>query len=64
MDTLYKVHCAGCGCELAPYEVFSSRLRGLKKPVCIGCALDALVFLLDELMPMCDAALGKFIPEK
>jgi len=44
--------CAGCGCPLAAYEVFASRVRGLKRPVCLGCAIMAVVFLRDEVEPM------------
>lgn len=47
-----NLHCVCCGCELAPYEVFAGRIRGLKKPVCVGCAFDAVVFLRDHLWPM------------
>jgi len=44
--------CPGCGCPLENYEIFACRLRGLKKPVCIGCLASALVFLRDKVMPL------------
>lgn len=56
--------CACCGCALEPYEVFSARLRGLKKPVCLGCAHDTVAFLLNYLYPMTEEALKQIIPEK
>ena len=56
--------CACCGCELSSYEVFSAKLRRLRKPVCLGCALDAVVFLRDHLKPMCDKALEMLREQK
>jgi len=47
--------CPGCGCKLEPYEIFACRLRGLKRPVCIGCMASALVFVRNDLLPMFDA---------
>jgi len=47
--------CPGCGCELSDYEVFACRLRGLKRPVCIGCMAGALVFVKKGLIPMLHA---------
>jgi len=44
--------CPGCGCVLSSYEVFACRLRGLKRPVCIGCMAGALVFVRDGLLPL------------
>jgi len=52
-----NVYCAGCRVLLAPYEVFAARIRGLKKPVCIGCLIEALLFLKDDLKPMLEEAL-------
>jgi len=49
--------CACCGCELSPYEVFAGRLRGLRRPVCLGCAYTAVVWLRDNLFPLCEKAL-------
>jgi len=46
--------CPGCGCVLSSYEVFACRLRGLKRPVCIGCMAGALVFVRDGLLPLVD----------
>jgi len=46
--------CPGCGCQLEQYEVFACRIRGLKKPVCIGCLASVLVFVRDGLLPLVD----------
>jgi len=53
--------CPGCGCPLSSYEIFACRLRGLKKPVCIGCLAGALVFVRKELLPMFDALEQKIL---
>jgi len=45
-------YCPGCGSELEPYEIFACRLRGLKRPVCIGCLADALVSFRDHVYPL------------
>jgi len=55
------VYCAGCGVLLAPYEVFAARIRGLKKPVCIGCLIEALNFMRDHLKPMLDDVLDRLV---
>jgi len=44
-------NCPGCGCPLTFYEIFACRLRGLKRPVCIGCLANALVALRDHIYP-------------
>jgi len=44
--------CPGCGVRLEDYEIFACRLRGLKRPVCIGCLANVLVFLRDQLLPL------------
>jgi len=49
--------CPRCGCKLEAYEVFAQLIRGIKKPVCIGCLADALVFMKEDLAPMLDKAL-------
>jgi len=49
--------CACCGCKLSSYEVFAGRLRGLRRPVCLGCAYTAVVWLRDHLFPLCEKAL-------
>jgi hypothetical protein len=54
---LLPLHCPGCGCELSDYEVFACRLRGLEKPVCLGCLADSLVWMKKYLLPMLDTAL-------
>jgi len=53
--------CPGCGCPLTLYEIFACRLRGLKRPVCIGCLANALVFVRKELLPMFDALEQKIL---
>jgi len=54
MITGYYPCCPGCGARLEDYEIFACRIRGLKKPVCIGCLVNALVFVRNELLPMFD----------
>lgn len=54
--------CPGCGCPLEPSEVFACRIRGLKKPVCIGCLAWAVVFLRDEILPLLEEALKTVDP--
>ena len=49
--------CPSCGCELEQYEVFACRIRGLKRPACLGCLADALVTLRDHIEPMLEGAL-------
>jgi len=49
--------CPSCGCPLSFYEIFACRLRGLKRPVCVGCLADNLVTLRDHILPMLDGAL-------
>jgi len=49
--------CARCGCQVEPYEVFAGRIRGLRKPVCVGCLASAVVFMRDELLPLLEGAL-------
>jgi len=44
--------CPGCGCKLEGYEVFACRLRGLKRPVCLGCLINALLYLRDHVYPL------------
>lgn len=56
---LLPLHCPGCGCELSDYEVFACRLRGLKKPVCIGCLADALVTVREVVWPILEGALDR-----
>ena len=51
--------CPGCGCTLEPYEIFASRIRGLKRPVCYGCLAKLLVFVKDYMKPMLETALEK-----
>jgi len=51
--------CPCCGCKLEAYEVFAQLIRGIKKPVCIGCLADALAFMKDELAPMLNRALER-----
>lgn len=46
------LRCPGCGCELSDYEIFACRLRGLKRPVCIGCLAGALVSFRDHVHPL------------
>jgi hypothetical protein len=53
------LRCPGCGCELSDYEVFACRLRGLKRPVCIGCLVEALVTVRDHVWPMLEGSLKK-----
>lgn len=55
------VKCVCCGCELSQYEVFSGRLRKLKKPICMGCAFDAVKFLRDYIKPMLEMAVEAFV---
>jgi len=45
-------NCAGCGTRLELYEIFACRIRGLKKPVCLGCLVDAIVGLKDHIYPL------------
>jgi len=49
--------CQGCGSQLEPYEVMACRIRGVQKPVCIGCLVNALVALRDQIYPLLEAAL-------
>jgi hypothetical protein len=57
-----EVHyCQGCGVLLAPYEVFACRIRGLKKPVCLGCLIEALVFMKRDLLPLLTKAVDMMI---
>jgi len=51
--------CPGCGCKLEGYEIFACRLRGLKRPVCIGCLAGAMVYLRDHVLPMLEGSLEK-----
>ena len=51
--------CPGCGCTLEPYEIMACRLRGLKRPVCIGCLANALVALREQIYPLLEAALDE-----
>lgn len=44
--------CPGCDCLLEPYEVFACRIRGLKKPVCLGCLATTVKWLKDSLLPV------------
>jgi len=53
--------CAGCGCPLTLQEIFACRLRGLKKPVCLGCLVSVLVFVRKQLLPMFDDLHDKII---
>jgi hypothetical protein len=46
------LRCPGCGCELSDYEIFACRLRGLKRPVCVGCLASALVSFRDHVYPL------------
>jgi len=48
--------CPACGCELAPYEVFACRIRGLKRPVCLGCLAEVLVLMKKYLLPALEIA--------
>ena len=57
LGVFYDQRCAGCGCELEAYEVFASRIRGLKRPVCYGCLAQVVVFVRDYMKPMLDKAL-------
>jgi len=53
--------CPGCGCPLTLYEIFACRIRGLKRPVCIGCLASALVFVRKELLPLFDGLQEKVL---
>jgi len=44
--------CPSCGAPLELYEIFACRIRGLKRPVCLGCLIKVLVFLRDDLLPL------------
>jgi len=46
--------CPSCGTRLEDYEIFACRLRGLKRPVCIGCMAAVLVFVRDGLLQLVD----------
>jgi len=58
-----QIRCATCGASLFPYELFVARLRGLDKPICLGCAVELVVFMKKQLMPMLKLALC-FLPDK
>jgi len=45
-------NCPGCGCALELYEIQACRLRGLKRPVCVGCLASAVVVLRDVIYPL------------
>jgi len=53
--------CPGCGTRLEDYEIFACRIRGLPKPVCIGCLADALVILRDTIWPLLEALENKVL---
>jgi len=55
------VYCAGCGVLLAPYEIFAARIRGLKKPVCLGCLIEVLIFMKEYLKPMLDEVITRLV---
>jgi len=52
-----RLTCPNCGCTLDAYEVFACRIRGLATPVCLGCLIDALVWLKKYILPMLDTML-------
>jgi hypothetical protein len=53
------LRCPGCGCELSDYEIFACRLRGLRRPVCIGCLAGAVVHMRDHVLPLLEGSLEK-----
>jgi len=56
-------NCPGCGCVLSPYEIFACRIRGLERPVCVGCLASALVSLRDRVYPLVEGLLRLLVEE-
>jgi len=53
--------CPGCGAPLELYEIFACRIRGLERPVCVGCLAQVLVDVRDKWLPLVQALEGKIL---